>query len=60
VLGPVLFVTGFALGAVRVVRHFGAGPEFGVALLAAGLLVTVLGLVLARRRKARPRRFGAK
>jgi hypothetical protein len=58
VLGPILVVTGFALGAVRVLRHFGAGPEFGAALLAVGLLVTVLGLALARRRKARPRRFG--
>jgi hypothetical protein len=59
VLGPVLFVTGFALGAVRVLRHFDIGPELGVTLLVVGLSVTVLGLVLARRRKARPRRPSA-
>ncbi len=56
VLGPVLFVTGFALGAVRVLRHFDVGPAAGIALLAAGLVCTVLGLVLARRRKVRRRR----
>jgi hypothetical protein len=55
VLGPALFVTGFALGAVRVLRHFDVRAEAGVALLAAGLVVTVLGLVLARRRKVRRR-----
>ncbi|MEU0791648.1 FHA domain-containing protein [Amycolatopsis sp. NPDC005961] len=54
VLGPVLFVAGFGLGAARLLRHFGAGPEFGVALLVVGLVVSVLGVVLARRRKARP------
>lgn len=56
VLGPVLFVTGFALGAVRVLRHFDVGPEPGVTLLVAGLVVTVFGLVLAHQRKARRRR----
>jgi hypothetical protein len=59
VLGPVLFVTGFGLGAARVLRHFDVGPEIGLTLLAAGLVVSVLGLARARRKKARPRRPSA-
>ncbi|MGW5721035.1 FHA domain-containing protein [Amycolatopsis sp. NPDC003865] len=56
VAGPVLFVAGFGIGAARVLRHFDAGPELGLGLLAAGLLVSALGVARARRRKTRPRR----
>jgi hypothetical protein len=59
VLGPVLFVTGFGLGAARVLRHFDARPEVGVTLLAVGFAVTLAGLAWARRSKARPRRPSA-
>jgi hypothetical protein len=61
VLGPVLFVTGFGLGAARVLRHFDARPEVGVTLLVAGFVVTLAGLAWARahRKKARPRRPSA-
>ena len=61
VLGPVLFVTGFGLGAARVLRHFDARPEVGYLLLAAGFAVTLAGLAWARarRRTARPRRPSA-
>jgi pSer/pThr/pTyr-binding forkhead associated (FHA) protein len=59
VLGPLLIVTGFGLGASRLFRHFEAGPEsgvlLGVALLVLGLVVTVIGVALAR---ARARRGG--
>jgi hypothetical protein len=59
VAGPVLFVAGFGIGAARVLRHFEAGPEIGIGLLIAGLVVSGLGLARARRRKARPRRPSA-
>ncbi|UOZ05112.1 FHA domain-containing protein [Amycolatopsis sp. WQ 127309] len=51
VLGPVLVVTGFGLGASRLLRYFAAGPEVGLGgtLLTVGVVVTVLGLVLANR-----------
>ena len=51
VLGPVLVVAGFGLGASRLLRYFAAGPEVGLGgtLLTAGVVVTVLGLVLANR-----------
>ncbi len=59
VAGPVLFVTGFGIGAARVLRHFDAGPEIGLGLLAVGLAVSGLGLARARRRTTRPRRPSA-
>ncbi|MFG1647739.1 FHA domain-containing protein [Amycolatopsis sp. NPDC049252] len=51
VLGPVLVVTGFGLGASRLLRYFEAGPEvgLGVTLLTVGIVVTMLGLVPANR-----------
>ncbi|SEF21138.1 Inner membrane component of T3SS domain-containing protein [Amycolatopsis pretoriensis] len=59
VAGPVLFVAGFGVGAARVLRHLDAGPEIGVGLLVAGLVLSALGLARARRRNARPRRPSA-
>ena len=55
VLGPLLIVTGFGLGASRLFRQFEAGPESGI-LLGLGLLV--LGLVVIGVALARARRWG--
>lgn len=52
-VGPVLFVTGFGFGAARVLKHFDARPEFRVTLLLVGVALSALGLVRARRRRAR-------
>jgi hypothetical protein len=61
VLGPVMVVTGFGLGASRLLRYFesgAAGPEVvdGAVLLALGVVVTAIGLALAK--AARTRRKG--
>ncbi|MFJ1759072.1 FHA domain-containing protein [Amycolatopsis sp. NPDC088138] len=58
VTGPVLVVTGFGLGASRVLRYFATGtprPEFGlgVTLLTLGVVVTLIGLALAKAARAR-------
>ena len=54
VLGPLLIVTGFGIGASRLFRHFeGDGVLLGLVLLVLGLVVTVLGLVLAKAARAR-------
>jgi pSer/pThr/pTyr-binding forkhead associated (FHA) protein len=59
VLGPLLIVTGFGLGASRLFRHFeGGGLLLGLALLVLGLVVTVLGVALARARRRRRVRGG--
>jgi pSer/pThr/pTyr-binding forkhead associated (FHA) protein len=60
VLGPLMIVTGFGMGASRLLRNFEGGPAVfdGVVLFVLGVVVTVLGTALAARARRKGRARG--